>query len=719
MQHVPRCCCQFQPAGGPVPVIAVLSVACAGGEARAWMLSRRLRAEAAAAAAATAREGEEKDHGWQEEHEHEALETGRATTTRGVDDAVRTGNGSAANARAASASRLKAKKGHIISAQSPIKHVPHVDRYLLTPALESRTKPVDRDTAVCSRNMRNWHVSPDRARQLSQTSSLQSLPGARPHSAERRSPSTLHPSSHSAWRGPLGAREASCVSSATALRQSASEASFTSARAHGEAAGRAARRVSEKPLDAELDACRRFLKRSDLVEIESHMVARLHSLPSHRQAMQAQLAMQAQRRRKAVRAARGGTGTGQRPLSPARRPCGSRGAGRSDFGGGDGFPCYGVGGYSTNGESGLSGCRACSHSGGAALGAAACGCGGGGGAAPALQLHPLFATVFSRLGGDGDGYVDAGRLHVAQRDFGGRISLRALTEAVWEVDDDGDGKLSAHDLFRVHTRTLAARQLGWQPRRLFTIVEFLLTDVESRSFVTLEDAQRLWFRRDGAAALDAETAQLFAADPDAKISFMQYYRYFVLRQRPVLSASEIARAWSASRGSDTCFGILRVGAGPQRPASALSVSRSAGVLPRVRPASAAHAQHTFVAKPRTTSANARTPSPAQLSPTLHSPTLRSPTAAPAVAQRSKWRAAAAAAAVLHTPADAADALCGAVPLWDDAGGGGSDGGSGGGGDGNGGGGCGGGDDGGGGAFGGGDGGGGGAGGGGGGGGGGG
>ncbi len=112
---------------------------------------------------------------------------------------------------------------------------------------------------------------------------------------------------------------------------------------------------------------------------------------------------------------------------------------------------------------------------------------------------------------------------------------------IWEVDEDCDGSLSwiefqamyhrcRNDLTGIvrhvlalgpghlqihwvlHERCAVLRghgHAGYEPRRLFNVVQFVMNDKESSGRVSLEDAMQIMYLRYGRGGLDAQLEEIF------------------------------------------------------------------------------------------------------------------------------------------------------------------------------------------------------------------
>jgi len=72
-----------------------------------------------------------------------------------------------------------------------------------------------------------------------------------------------------------------------------------------------------------------------------------------------------------------------------------------------------------------------------------------------------------------------------------------LEDMIWEVDETGDGMVSIDEFKRCYQRAAADRS-GFEPRKLATLIDFLLMDEEYLGFVTEDQIIELMTARYGA-----------------------------------------------------------------------------------------------------------------------------------------------------------------------------------------------------------------------------
>mmetsp|Transcript_37784 Transcript_37784/g.99920 ORF Transcript_37784/g.99920 Transcript_37784/m.99920 type:complete len:440 (-) Transcript_37784:144-1463(-) len=185
--------------------------------------------------------------------------------------------------------------------------------------------------------------------------------------------------------------------------------------------------------------------------------------------------------------------------------------------------------------------------------------------------------VFRTLDLGDDGHVDADDLYEAQKRIGGKLDRDEVRDILWEVDDSMSGRLSMADYMMTYKR-LQADESGFEPKRFYSIVEFLLMDRDCSGEISLDEAMTTIFERQGADDLASFTKQFFDAagvgaggdpSPGATVSFMGYYNK-IGRAKPVVpNQVELRRSWSNQ---------LRVRDGKAPPPNPMARSLSASVL---------------------------------------------------------------------------------------------------------------------------------------------
>jgi calmodulin len=75
------------------------------------------------------------------------------------------------------------------------------------------------------------------------------------------------------------------------------------------------------------------------------------------------------------------------------------------------------------------------------------------------------------------------------------------------VDDNMSGRLSLSDYLTTYKRS-QLDESGFEPKRFYSIVEFLLMDRDCSGLVTLDEAMTTLFEREGAGNLGEITKQV-------------------------------------------------------------------------------------------------------------------------------------------------------------------------------------------------------------------
>ena len=97
-----------------------------------------------------------------------------------------------------------------------------------------------------------------------------------------------------------------------------------------------------------------------------------------------------------------------------------------------------------------------------------------------------------------------------------------VEDMIWEVDEDCDGLIS-WDEFR-HVLPVRHDKSGWEPRRLFNVVEFMMHDKDQSGSIDMDECMEILFRRFGKEQLEARVNEFMSNDEDAdkEISFTEF-----------------------------------------------------------------------------------------------------------------------------------------------------------------------------------------------------
>eukprot|EP00959_Pyramimonas_sp_CCMP1952_P269072 5625551-Pyramimonas_sp.AAC.1 len=103
---------------------------------------------------------------------------------------------------------------------------------------------------------------------------------------------------------------------------------------------------------------------------------------------------------------------------------------------------------------------------------------------------------------------------------GGSVSLMLLTvwcslplqkdveDMIWEVDEDCDQCVSWSEFQSMYHRC-RADLTGYEPRRLFNVVEFIMNDKDDSGTVSVEEAMQILYLRYGKQLLDTQLEEIF------------------------------------------------------------------------------------------------------------------------------------------------------------------------------------------------------------------
>jgi len=94
---------------------------------------------------------------------------------------------------------------------------------------------------------------------------------------------------------------------------------------------------------------------------------------------------------------------------------------------------------------------------------------------------------------------------------------------IWEVDEDCD-KCVSWEEFKAMFYGVRHDKSGWEPRRMFNLVEFMMHDKDSSGSIDIDECMEILFRRFGKAALETQVNEFMANDEDNDhtISFTEF-----------------------------------------------------------------------------------------------------------------------------------------------------------------------------------------------------
>lgn len=131
--------------------------------------------------------------------------------------------------------------------------------------------------------------------------------------------------------------------------------------------------------------------------------------------------------------------------------------------------------------------------------------------------------VFDRLDKNGDKKIDADELFDCIKYLGYKSSKKEVQDMIWEVDEDCDTMLSWEE-FKLMYQRVRADKTGWEPRRLFTMVEFMMHDKDSSGTIDSDECMEILFRRMGNDQVDGMVKEFMKQDIDGDngVTFAEY-----------------------------------------------------------------------------------------------------------------------------------------------------------------------------------------------------
>jgi calmodulin len=131
------------------------------------------------------------------------------------------------------------------------------------------------------------------------------------------------------------------------------------------------------------------------------------------------------------------------------------------------------------------------------------------------QEAETLIRVFQRLDKKKDGRVDDQEVHEYLRkklQFH-EYKIDDVKDMLWEVDEDCEGGLTFKAFQAMWTR-LRNDKTGWEPRRFFNIIEFMMHDKDGGGSIDVEETMEILFQRFGKDKLDAAVKEFVSHDRD-------------------------------------------------------------------------------------------------------------------------------------------------------------------------------------------------------------
>ena len=128
-----------------------------------------------------------------------------------------------------------------------------------------------------------------------------------------------------------------------------------------------------------------------------------------------------------------------------------------------------------------------------------------------------------------DGRLDAEEVGYVFHHLGVKISKQKAQDAVWEVDDDGDGFVSWEEFVNMYIRGHMDKS-GHEPRALFNVVEFMMHDSDHGGTISFDEAVVLLYKRHGRNLMDSVAADIVKVDASTEVHFRDFLDFLDERQ---------------------------------------------------------------------------------------------------------------------------------------------------------------------------------------------
>ena len=139
------------------------------------------------------------------------------------------------------------------------------------------------------------------------------------------------------------------------------------------------------------------------------------------------------------------------------------------------------------------------------------------------RLRDNLSRVFARLNKKSDGKIDVDELWTHLKFLGYKCKRAECEDMIWEVDEDCDRCVNWEE-FKTMFYRVRHDKSGWEPRRLFNVVEFMMHDKDQSGSIDMDECMEILFRRFGKEQLEARVNEFMTNDEDAdkEISFTEF-----------------------------------------------------------------------------------------------------------------------------------------------------------------------------------------------------
>jgi len=132
--------------------------------------------------------------------------------------------------------------------------------------------------------------------------------------------------------------------------------------------------------------------------------------------------------------------------------------------------------------------------------------------------------AFERLDVDGDKRIGFKDLAETFKKLGHKVKKLDIEDMIWEVDEDCDKAVSWKEFEQMFHR-VRSDTTGYEPRRLFNVVEFMMNDKDESGTVSMEEAMNVLYMRNGKDMLDEQVKEIFGEvdiDDDKQLSLTEF-----------------------------------------------------------------------------------------------------------------------------------------------------------------------------------------------------
>jgi len=125
------------------------------------------------------------------------------------------------------------------------------------------------------------------------------------------------------------------------------------------------------------------------------------------------------------------------------------------------------------------------------------------------ELEQLL-RVFHKLDAKQDGKIDVPELYAYVRYLGYRPKKNEVDDMIWEVDENGDGVIDWEEFQLMFQRARDDKKSGWEPKRLYTMVEFMMVDKDGSGTIDVDECMEILYRQFGKHGLEEKVLQFMS-----------------------------------------------------------------------------------------------------------------------------------------------------------------------------------------------------------------